>query len=48
MDQASFTDSNVEGVYGLSSAQEGKLLHTLREPDAGVFFLLEEIEEADS
>jgi hypothetical protein len=48
MDQASFTDSNVEGVYGLSSAQEGMLLHTLREPDAGVFFSQEEIEEADS
>ena len=28
--------------------RRGMLLHTLREPDAGVFFLLEEIEEADS
>ena len=48
MDQASFTDSHVEEVYCLSSVQEGMLLHTLREPNAGVFFLQEEIEEADS
>ena len=39
MNQAFFAVSNVENVDGLSSVQEGMLLHTLREPKAGVFFL---------
>ena len=47
MDQASFTDSNVGGVYGLSPAQEGMLLHTLRARRRRVF-LAGGIEEADS
>jgi hypothetical protein len=39
MDQAWFTDSHVKDIDGLSSVQEGMLLHTLREPKASVFFL---------
>ena len=37
--QVSFSEDVVEDVYGLSPAQEGMLLHTLREPSSGVFLL---------
>jgi amino acid adenylation domain-containing protein/non-ribosomal peptide synthase protein (TIGR01720 family) len=37
--QVSFSEEVVEDLYGLSPAQEGMLLHTLREPGSGVFLL---------
>jgi len=37
-EQISLTDSNVEDIYGLSPTQELMLLHTLREPEAALFF----------
>src|SRR5215213_4529569 len=36
-DQIPFVEDAVEDVYGLSPAQEGMLLHTLREPSSGIF-----------
>ena len=39
VDRSSFSDFDAEDIYGLSPAQEGMLMHTLREPGSGLFFL---------
>jgi amino acid adenylation domain-containing protein/non-ribosomal peptide synthase protein (TIGR01720 family) len=39
IDRSSFSDFDVEDIYRLSPAQEGMLMHTLREPESGLFFL---------